>query len=441
MMISYFKHLICNLSILVALTSNVRAQSYFPPLGTSTTWDTISPSNLGWCPNRLDTLHNFLDTTNTKGFIVLKNGKIVVEWYFDTFTKDSTWYWASAGKSMVGFLCGVAQQDGLLSLNDKTSTYLGTGWTTESAAQEDSIKIVHQLSMSTGLNDQVPDQDCTIDTCLRYKAAAGNRWAYHNAPYHLLQDAIAMAANAPSFQNYMNTTLSTRTGIQGLNANYVMYSKPRVMARFGLLMLNNGVWNGDSVLKDQSYFNAMISTSQIYNLSYGYLWWLNGKGGYMVPSSQFQFTGALVPSAPADMYCAMGKNDQRIYVIPSDSMVVVRVGASAYGVNALSVFDNALWQIMRDLECPTSVKSTASLPAEFVVCYPMPFSQFLRITSQSELAHVEIYDLRGQLVYSTSPHSRLIELSTSTLSVEQYVLQVTDINGVKSRKMISKVAQ
>ncbi len=87
----------------------VKAQStYFPPLSSSATWDTISPASLGWCANEIDTLYNFLQQEDTKGFIVLKDGKIVLEKYFGTFTKDSLWYWASAGKTITSFLVGKA---------------------------------------------------------------------------------------------------------------------------------------------------------------------------------------------------------------------------------------------------------------------------------------------------------------------------------------------
>jgi hypothetical protein len=67
---------------------------YYPPLSSTANWDTISPASLGWCINRIDSLYSFLDAQNTKAFIVLKDGKIVLEKYFNNFTLDSTWYWA-----------------------------------------------------------------------------------------------------------------------------------------------------------------------------------------------------------------------------------------------------------------------------------------------------------------------------------------------------------
>jgi hypothetical protein len=84
---------------IIALTSLFQATNaqtlYFPPLSNTATCDTISPASLGWCINEIDALYNYLQQQDTKGFIVLKDGKIVLEKYFGTFTKDSLWYWAA----------------------------------------------------------------------------------------------------------------------------------------------------------------------------------------------------------------------------------------------------------------------------------------------------------------------------------------------------------
>ncbi|HRB20081.1 MAG TPA: serine hydrolase, partial [Chitinophagales bacterium] len=124
------------------------------------------------------------------------------------------------------------------------------------------------------------------------------------------------------------------------------HSNTRSMARFGLLALNHGTWKKEQVI-DKNYFNASIQSSQSINPSYGYLWWLNGKTKYMVPGSQMVFTHALVPSAPLDMYAALGASDQKIYVVPSKKMVIVRMGDAAdpsHPTFAASGFDNDLWE-------------------------------------------------------------------------------------------------
>jgi CubicO group peptidase (beta-lactamase class C family) len=118
------------------------------------------------------------------------------------------------------------------------------------------------------------------------------------------------------------------------------------MARFGLMALHKGKWNNDQII-NQAFFNESTSTSQNINPSYGYLWWLNGKSSFMIPGQQTIYQGNLVPNAPSDMYAAMGANDQRIYVIPSKKMVVIRMGDASDPSNpnfAVSGFDNALWE-------------------------------------------------------------------------------------------------
>ena len=66
----------------------------------------------------------------------------------------------------------------------------------------------------------------------------------------------------------------------------------------------------------------------------------------MVPGGQTIYPGMLVPNAPADMYAAMGAEDQRIYIVPSKKLVVVRMGNASDPANpnfAVSGFDNDLW--------------------------------------------------------------------------------------------------
>jgi hypothetical protein len=74
------------------------AQSqYFPPVGSSE-WQSSSPSSLGWNESPINDLYTYLQSKGTKAFIVLKDGKIVIEKYFGSFTVDSNWYWPRQAK-------------------------------------------------------------------------------------------------------------------------------------------------------------------------------------------------------------------------------------------------------------------------------------------------------------------------------------------------------
>ena len=119
-------------------------EMYFPPK-TENTWETTSPESLEWNTSEIENLKTFLCENNTHAFIILKNGKIVIEEYWDLnilntidFTEDTIWYWASTGKTLTAFLTGIAQQEGLLNINDKTSDYLGEGWTSLSEEKRSS---------------------------------------------------------------------------------------------------------------------------------------------------------------------------------------------------------------------------------------------------------------------------------------------------------------
>jgi CubicO group peptidase (beta-lactamase class C family) len=324
--------------------------NYFPPLNVAT-WETVSPASMGWNEAEMADLKNYLHLKKTKAFIILKNGRIVTEQYFGTFTADSVWYWASAGKTLTAFLIGVAQQEGKLNINDKTSQYLGTSWTSLPLAKENLITIRHQLTMTTGLDDNVPEIDCTQPSCLQYKADAGTRWSYHNAPYTLLEKVVEEATDI-TYNAFFQQAIRDKIGMNGMwiknGFNNVYFCTPRSMARFGLLLLSNGRWNENIILSDSDYLNTQINSSQDLNPSYGYLTWLNGKASYMLPQTQMTFSGAIIPNAPPDMYAALGKNDQKLYVVPSQSLVIVRMGEIAGNTHlATSSFDNELWGRLR----------------------------------------------------------------------------------------------
>ena len=317
---------------------------YFPPNDGSSTWDTKSSSSLGWNQSAVQPLLDYLQLKNSKSFIILVNGRIVMENYFNGHTASSGWYWASAGKTLTSTLTGIAEQEGTLNTNNKVSSYLGTGWTSAPLAKENLITCKNLLTMTSGLDDSLGDDVTPAN--LQYVADAGTRWAYHNV-YVKLQDVIAQASGQ-SWSSYFNTKLRDKIGMTGtwnLNGGLsVYYSNTRSMARFGLMILNKGKWNGTTIL-NENYFTAATTTSQNINLGYGYLWWLNGKTSYRLPQSQLTFAGSIIPNGANDMFMALGKNDQKIYVVPSKNMVVIRMGDAADSVNlALSDFDNTLWQ-------------------------------------------------------------------------------------------------
>lgn len=323
---------------------NTKETMYYPPAGSST-WETKSVSSLGWNTAAVQPLKDYLQQKNTKSFMILVNGRIVMEEYFNGHTSNTSWQWNSAGKTLTGTMTGIAQQEGLLQINNKVSDYIGTGWTSAPINKENLITNRHLLTMTSGLNDA---NNLVIPSNLTYIADAGTRWSYHNV-FQKLMDVVA-AASSQSYDAYFNAKLRDRIGMDGFWNNGIIFkiyhSTTRSMARFGLLALNKGKWNNEQII-NQAFFEESINTSQSINPSYGYFWWLNGKSSAMLPGSQTVYPGTLIPNAPAEMYAAMGAEDQRIYVVPPKKMVVIRMGNASDPQNpvfALSGFDNALWE-------------------------------------------------------------------------------------------------
>ena len=326
----------------------VVSEVYFPPLDTSASWETTTISDMGWNDDQLPSLLQFLEDNNTKGFIILYRGKIALETYMNGHTENSPWYWASAGKILSTSVVGIAQDENLLSVDDKVSDYLGLGWTSLTTEKENLITNRSLLAMTSGLDEGLGD-DVSVEN-LKYKADTGTRWAYHNV-YKKLQDVITVAANQ-SFTDYFNTKLKNRIGMTGawitLDNFNVYWSNTRSMARFGLMVSANGTWNDDQIISE-TFLNEATESSQNINKSYGYLWWLNGKSSYQLPQSQFEFQGELIPNAPDDLFCALGRDDQKLYIVPSKNLVIVRMGNAADNSNfALSSFDNEFWEKLYD---------------------------------------------------------------------------------------------
>ena len=425
---------------LTSLFQATKAQTlYFPPLSSTATWDTISPASLGWCLNEIDTLYDYLHQQDTKGFIVLKDGKIVLEKYFGTFTKDSLWYWASAGKTITSFLVGKAQEENYLTITDTSSTYLGAGWTNCTITQENKIKIRNQLTMTSGLDDGVPDNHCTIDTCLNYLADAGTRWAYHNAPYTLLESVLTTATGTP-INTYTQTKLKTKTGMTGawtyVDYDNVFFSKVRSMARFGLLIQNNCIWNNDTLLYDTTYVQQMTNTSQSLNLSYGYLWWLNGKSSYMVPTSQIVFPGSYAPAAPSDMFAGLGKNGQIVSVSKSLGLVLVRMGNQATSGEVPTQLCNSIWEKLNSVMCNlTSINETISNTTTISI-FPNPANSEINIVLPSnDNTQIEITNAMGQLIIKDQNKNKI---DISNLKNGLYFISVKHGQQTYTQKIIKQ---
>lgn len=427
------------LPLLVFSFFSLQAQLYFPPL-TGNAWETMAPSDLNWCPSKIDSLYSYLEAQETKAFIVLKDGKIVLEQYFNGHAQNSSWYWASAGKTITSFLVGMAQQEELLAIENPTSDYLGAGWTSCTAEQEDAITVWHQLTMTSGLDDGVANLSCTTPECLQYLAAPGTRWSYHNGPYTLLDQVIANASDM-TLNQYTTQKLKDPTGMTGsyipIEDNMVYVSNARSMARFGLLMLNEGNWSGNQVMTDSDYFNAMINTSQSLNQGYGYLWWLNGKPSFLVPGLQVTIPGSIMPNAPNDMYSALGKNGQFLNVVPSQNLVLIRMGDEPTAALVPFLMNDKIWEYMNDLVCDNLGVSDFNLENS-VEIFPNPSQDNITIKTNFIGGEYQILDATGRVLKQGAISSQNTSISMSTFSAGFYFVRINHAGQHTTKRVILK---
>jgi len=239
------------------------SDSMYFPLLTGTAWESRSVASLGWNEAAVQPLLDYLQSTNSRSFMILVNGRIVMEQYFDGHTPTTTWPWNSAGKTLVTAATGIAQQEGLLVINTPVSNYLGNGWTSAPLEKERLITPSHLLTMTSGLND---DKELVTAANLTYLADAGARWSYHNV-FQKQMDVVA-AVSGGTFDAYVKNKIGDKIGMDGFwNKGLIFtvyHSTTRGMARFGLLALNQVNWNGTQVVP-ADFFRESIQTSQTIN--------------------------------------------------------------------------------------------------------------------------------------------------------------------------------
>lgn len=276
----------------------------------------------------------------TTALLIVQGGRIIHERYapgFDASTRTRTW---STAKSIAVTLIGMLVDQGLLSLDAP----LGFEWLPRVRSPEtdprNAITLRHVLNMSSGL-DPVDNNGLEYATGsgLAYWAGAssvegalrralirepGTYWDYEN--YDTLLGVLAMRLALGGGQAYLefprkalldrigmrNTLISTdRFGDFILSSQ--VYTTARDLARFGMLYLQGGVWNGERLLSEEwiEFVRTPAPATKDRGNMYGGQWWL-------VPDDR--------TDVPKDAYSTAGNRGQFVVVVPSHDLVIVRRG-------------------------------------------------------------------------------------------------------------------
>ncbi len=273
-------------------------------------------------------LRTTLEQTGSVAFLVLKEGVIQYEEYWDGYSDTSRTNSFSMAKSITTLLAQIAIQQGFIkSWDDNVSEYLPE----IEGAYRNELKLIHLATMTAGLqwNEHYknpfditarayygPDIEKLMLSEVPVVNPPGKAWEYQSGASQLLGLVIRKASGSSLSQfasQYLWSPIGAERDAQwhldhknGTELSYCCFnSNARDFARLGQLVLNKGSWNGQSII-DSSFVE--LATRPFAENYYGYSFWLDNDD-HLTP-----------------VYYMRGILGQYIIIIPEKSLVVVRLG-------------------------------------------------------------------------------------------------------------------
>lgn len=272
----------------------------------------------------------FAPANKTRAVVVLYKDHLVGEQYAPGFTAETRQQGWSMTKSITSSVLGILHKQGKITLEQD---HLFPEWEDDERAQ---ITLDDLLRMNSGLEwdeDYTRISDVTkmlflaedmsqVQLHKPLVAEPGNSWNYSSGTSNLLSGFIRKQFNShQAYLDFWYTELIDKIGMSSmiietdLVGNYVgssySWATPRDWAKFGLLYLHRGNWNGEQLLEEE-WVDYTRKPTKGSNGEYGAHFWLNAGGKF--------------PNVPKDMFSANGFQGQYVFVIPSKNLVVVRMG-------------------------------------------------------------------------------------------------------------------
>ncbi len=269
----------------------------------------------------------------TRAIVVLKDGKLIAEHYAKGFDANSKHIGWSITKSIFNALIGIAIQQ--KKLDGIHQTKLFPQWTDE----RKNISLKHILQMNTGLSwneDYGTVSEATImlydqDNMVNYavnqpmEAKIGKHWEYSSGSSNLLSGILRARMSRQAYLDFPYKYLFDKIGASSFiietdaSNNFVAssyaWATARDWAKFGQLFLKKGVVDGERLFP-AGWIEFTTEKAVDSEGKYGAQFWLPVKKEF--------------PHAPSDMYYADGFQGQRIFIIPSEGLVIVRMGLTRF---------------------------------------------------------------------------------------------------------------
>ena len=327
------KFLLCIIAVIFfSFTSAIYAfcqtkeRDYWP----TSAWQISTPEMQGMDAAKLSIAKEFVQNRlpDAYSLLVVKNGYLVYEKYFRNGSPERVADIASATKSVMSALIGIALDQGhLSSIDQKISGFFPEYVTDDLDPRKKEINLANLLTMSAGFkwNDWGPilwEWAYSLDwggftIKLPLENSPGDKFNYNSSVSHLLSIILSKSTNVSTL-DFADINLFKPLGIQirswkrDPQAYYMggfgLSLSARDMAKIGFLYLNNGFWNGQSIVPEhwvkESTRQRMFVNNVYGPTGYGYQWWVKAVDG-------------------CDSYRAWGRRGQFITVVPKLDLVIV----------------------------------------------------------------------------------------------------------------------
>ena len=266
----------------------------------------------------------------TRAVVVLHNGQLIGEHYAEGFNKNSKLLGWSMAKSVTATLFGILQNQGkydiykpapikewekderaIITTNDLLHMNSGLEWVEDYGKISDVTKMLFQAEDMGTVQIEKPA-----------KFPPNLHWNYSSGTTNLLSKILRNQFKThQEYLDFWYTALIDKIGMNSMvvetdmSGNYVgssyAWATTRDWAKFGQLYLNKGNWNGEQLF-NESWVKYVSTPTQGSKGDYGAHFWLNA--------------GKYLPDAPKDLFSCNGFQGQKVYIIPSENLVIVRLG-------------------------------------------------------------------------------------------------------------------
>lgn len=288
-----------------------------------------------------------LKPMRTRAVVVVYNGNLIYEQYASGYTKDSKLIGWSMTKSVISALIGILVKNEKLHLDApapvpewENATDLRHAITLKNLLQQSSgldfLEDYTKSSSATNMLFRNADMAAyAASSLLKYKP--GSTFYYSSGNTNILSRIIRQTVGENNYHSFPYDSLFYPLGMYSAilepdgSGTYVgssyMYATARDWARFGLLYLNKGMYANKRVLTEDWVRQTITPASSTKQGDYGFQFWLNAGAKAGTNNNP---TDRVYPNAPTDLYYMDGFEGQRVFIVPSKKLVVVRLGLTQY---------------------------------------------------------------------------------------------------------------